>query len=193
PQIRQYVMELLSAHYDVRAEAEASAALKSASALAPNLVLANVTTLAMDGFDVLRELRQDLRMKPAPIILYSDPAGEELCVEGMEAGADDCVIAPFSKRLLLARIRAQMHAARMRDESMQAVRASEERHRTLVNAMNTAVWSAAPNGDIVGEAHGWEKITGQTAEEYRGFGWMAVVHPDDKPRVLKIWQRCLTD
>src|SRR5262249_19566998 len=26
----------------------------------------------------------------------------------------------------------------------------------------------------------------------RGFGWMAVVHPDDRPRVLKIWQRCLT-
>src|SRR5262245_16604078 len=83
--------------------------------------------------------------------------------------------------------------AQVREESIHALRASEERYRTLASAMTTAVWSTAPNGDVVGEVRGWEKMTGQTPEEYRGFSWMNVVHPDDSQRLLEIWQRALRD
>src|SRR5262249_21118712 len=137
----------------------------------------------------LREFRQ----KAVPVILYSSSADEESCLEGVEAGADDYLIMPFSERQLLVRVRAQLRAAGMRDDFLRTVRASEERYRTLAVAMNTGVWSAAPNGDVVGEAHGWEKMTGQTAEEYRGYNWMAVVHPDDSQQLLATWKQALRD
>ena len=73
----------------------------------------------------------------------------------------------------------------------EALRVSEERYRTLTTATTAAVWNATAGGEIVGECHGWENMTGQTPQQYRGWGWMDVVHPDDKQRTMEIWQRSL--
>ena len=73
----------------------------------------------------------------------------------------------------------------------EALRASEERYRTLTTATTAAVWNATPSGEIIGECHGWELMTGQTPQQYRGWGWMDVLHPDDKERTTEIWQRSL--
>jgi PAS domain S-box-containing protein len=192
-QMCQYLTQLLSAHYAIDAVADAPTALALARVRATNLVLANVMMRTLDGFDLVREFRRDARVRVVPIILYSAPDGEESCVDGIEAGANDYVITPFSERMLLARIGAQLRLADTCHESVSALRASEERYRTLANATTTAVWSAAPNGDVVGKVYGWEKMTGQTPDEYRGFSWMDVVHPDDKQRLLEIWQQALRD
>src|SRR5215470_1425004 len=171
-QMRQDVTQLLAAHYGIDAVADAPTTFSLGRERAPDLVLASVTTRKPDGVDIVREFRRNARLRVVPIILYSSPPGEESCMEGMEAGANDYLITPFSDRQLLTRVRAQLRAAQMRDESFHALRASEERYRTLANAMNTGFWSAAPNGDIVGDVRGWEKMTGQTPEQYRGFSWM---------------------
>src|SRR5262249_25987708 len=153
----------------VRVMADSTNAFSLAQERPAGLVLANAMILRLDGFDLLREARR----KAVPVILYSSSVCEECCLEGMEAGANDYLIIPFSDRQLLARVRAQLQSVAMGDESSDSLRDSEERYRTLAIAFNTAVWRAAPNGDVVGEAHGWEKMTGQTAEEYRGNNWIA--------------------
>ena len=52
--------------------------------------------------------------------------------------------------------------------------------------MTPGVWVKAPNGEVISElAWWWEKLTGQTPEQYKGFGYLDVVHPADKPRVLE--------
>src|SRR6266481_5923366 len=193
PQMRQNVTRLLSAHYEIDPEPDAPTALTFAREQVPDLVLANVMTRVPDGFDLLREFRRDARVGEVPIILYSSSADEESCLEGMEAGANDYVITPFSERKLLTRVRAQLRVAQICRQSIHALRASEERFRTLATATTAGVWSAAPNGDIVGEAQGWEKMTGQTPEEYRGFSWLDVVHPDDRQRLLEIWRQALRE
>src|SRR5262249_35818172 len=49
-----------------------------------------------------------------------------------------------------------------------------------------------PNGAINGEwAWWWEKQTGQTPEQYSGFGWQDVVHPADKKRARGVWQSAI--
>jgi PAS domain S-box-containing protein len=72
-----------------------------------------------------------------------------------------------------------------------AVRRSEERYRSLVQAGAQVVWVTTPAGEIAEDAPEWRLITGQTAEEYRRGGWLAAVHPEDTDRVSRDWQECL--
>ncbi len=81
----------------------------------------------LDGFGLLRELRADPRTREIPVILLSARAGEESRVEGLDAGADDYLIKPFSAKELVARVSAHLQMARMRREADAALRESEAR------------------------------------------------------------------
>jgi PAS domain S-box-containing protein len=78
-----------------------------------------------------------------------------------------------------------------RKQAEEALRLSEERYRVLTTTTSAAVWTAAPDGRIIGDCPGWESITGQTPEQYRGWGWANVVHPDDKQQMLENWNYSL--
>ena len=102
----------------------------------PDLILSDVMMPRLDGFGLLRELRADPRTASVPVILLSARAGEESRVEGLQAGADDYLVKPFSARELLARVGALLQIARLRRESEQAIRRSEERFRVLFETMS---------------------------------------------------------
>jgi PAS domain S-box-containing protein len=70
-----------------------------------------------------------------------------------------------------------------------ALRASEARLRTLAEAVPALVWVTAPNGFVLYLNARWSEYTGQTEEQYRGFGWADVVHPEDRARVLAMWEK----
>jgi len=53
------------------------------------------------------------------------------------------------------------------------------------------VWTASPEGEGVDVLHGWEKLSGQSAEESRGAGWIEKLHPDDQERTGQAWQRAI--
>ncbi|MCU1231641.1 MAG: domain S-box [Acidobacteria bacterium] len=73
-------------------------------------------------------------------------------------------------------------------QSAERVRREEERYRTLVTATSQIVWSAAPDGAFTAEVPAWSELTGQSAAEQSGFGWLDAVHPDDRDRVRDAWQ-----
>src|SRR5262249_23711619 len=75
----------------------------------------------------------------------------------------------------------------------EALRASEERHRTFMSMTALALWTAAPNGDVVADLYDWGELTGQTPDQYRGSGWLEALHPEDKTRMLEDWKRALRD
>ena len=74
----------------------------------PDLVLADVMMPRLDGFGLLRALRDDPATRGIPVILLSARAGEEAARRGPRAGADDYLVKPFAARELLARVRAQI-------------------------------------------------------------------------------------
>ncbi|BAY80126.1 multi-sensor hybrid histidine kinase (plasmid) [Nostoc linckia NIES-25] len=117
--MRDYVKRLLNQHYEVEAVPNGLAALNSVRERLPDLVLTDVMMPFLDGFGLLQALRTDPQTKKVPIILLSARAGEEARVEGLEAGADDYLIKPFSARELLARVEAALKMARLRQETMQ--------------------------------------------------------------------------
>ncbi len=71
----------------------------------------------LDGCGLLNALRADPRTQTIPVILLSARAGEESRVEGLEAGADDYLIKPFSARELLARVHGHLEMNRVRQEA----------------------------------------------------------------------------
>jgi signal transduction histidine kinase len=112
--LRAYVAGLLAPYYLVEAVADCAMALEAARERTPDLILSDVMMPRLDGFGLLRALRTDARTRTVPVILLSARAGEEAAVEGLDAGADDYLVKPFSARELLARVRTHLELARVR-------------------------------------------------------------------------------
>ncbi|MDX6339751.1 MAG: hypothetical protein QOG05_7091 [Streptosporangiaceae bacterium] len=78
-----------------------------------------------------------------------------------------------------------------RQNSAEAVRRSEERYRSLVQAGAQVVWVTTPTGQIAEDSPEWRWITGQSLEEYLGHGWLDAIHPEDRERVEREWRECV--
>src|SRR5690242_5719067 len=72
-----------------------------------------------------------------------------------------------------------------------AVTVSEARYRTLVQAISQIVWTRSPAGEFVEPQPAWEEFTGQSLDEYLGWGWLEVIHEDDRLRVKQNWRRAV--
>jgi len=72
-----------------------------------------------------------------------------------------------------------------RKRAEEALRASEERHRLLVETIPQLAWRLSPDGLDVDCNRRWYEYTGQTPAQVRGHGWLAAVHPDDLFRVVE--------
>ena len=82
------------------------AALKAVAAHAPDLVILDLNLPVLSGQEVCRVLRSRSDARHLPIIMLTARTGENDRVSGLDAGADDYVIKPFSLRELAARVRA---------------------------------------------------------------------------------------
>ncbi|HZH75514.1 MAG TPA: ATP-binding protein [Archangium sp.] len=114
--MRDYIRRVLSPHFEVETAPDGQAALESALAHPPDLVLSDVMMPRLDGVGLLRALRAAPHTKTLPILLLSARAGEEATLEGFVSGADDYLVKPFSARELLVRVRSNLELVRMRRE-----------------------------------------------------------------------------
>jgi PAS domain S-box-containing protein len=64
----------------------------------------------------------------------------------------------------------------------------EARFRAAVAAVNGVLWTNNAAGEMEGEQAAWAALTGQTYDEYRGYGWAKAVHPDDAQPTLDAWK-----
>ncbi|MGP4689286.1 PAS domain S-box protein [Agrobacterium pusense] len=67
------------------------------------------------------------------------------------------------------------------------LRVSNRRFRAAVEAVQGILWTNTPEGRMEGEQPGWTALTGQTQEEYEGYGWARRVHPDDAQPTVDAW------
>jgi PAS domain S-box-containing protein len=72
-----------------------------------------------------------------------------------------------------------------------SVSISEARYRTLVQAISQIVWTRSSAGEFVERQAAWEEFTGQSQDEYLGWGWLDAVHEDDRLRVKQNWRRAV--
>src|SRR3712207_5006750 len=159
--MRDYVRHILSSRFEVEAVGDGRAALGAAEARRPDLLLADVMMPGLDGFGLLRAVRASPALRHLPVVMLSARAGEEARIEGLEAGADDYLVKPFSARELLARVAATLGMTRDRREAAEAaLRESEAWRRTLSEALPQLIWSARRGGEWDWAGPQWRGSTG---------------------------------
>jgi signal transduction histidine kinase/DNA-binding response OmpR family regulator len=112
--MRDYLRRILGGRWQVEVVGDGAAALRAACERPPDLVLTDVMMPGLDGFALLRALREDDRTRHVPVVMLSARAGEEASEQGLQAGADDYLVKPFTARELLARVGSQLSLARSR-------------------------------------------------------------------------------
>ncbi len=75
--------------------------------------------------------------------------------------------------------------------AQEALQQSEERYRSLVTATTSLVWVCDAEGAFVSPQADWEAYTGQPWAEHQGWGWMAMIHPDDRAMLYASWRMAL--
>ncbi|CAN5823318.1 hypothetical protein BH11GEM1_BH11GEM1_33520 [soil metagenome] len=138
--MRNYVARLLEEQgWSVEAVSSGAAALAAVQDCRPDLVLSDIMMPGLDGFGLMRALREAPATRAIPIMLLSARAGEAARVEGAAAGAADYLVKPFSARELIARVRTQLDLRRMRLAAGAALRESEMRLRRVFEQAPAAV------------------------------------------------------
>jgi len=106
-------------------------ALFAAGIEVPDLVLLDILLPGIDGIQVCRLLRSEEKTRHVPIIMVTAKGEEQDIVEGLEIGADDYIIKPFSPRVMLARVQA---ALRRKQRENAAVPVPE--HQVRIRQLN---------------------------------------------------------
>ncbi len=82
-------------------------------------------------------------------------------------------------------------SAEVAEAAAAEIKRSEERYRSLVQGGAQVVWVASPDGAMTEDSPEWRKITGQSAAEFTGYGWLNSIHPEDRERVERDWRECI--
>jgi PAS domain S-box-containing protein len=178
--MRSYVARLLGRHWSVDVASDGKEALQIIDRNLPELVLSDVMMPHVDGIALLRALRASARTRHTPVILLSARAGEEPAVEGLDAGADDYLVKPFSARDLLARVRVHLDAVRARTS---ALRASETRFRRLAESGIIGIAISDAAGRVLEANDAFLGMVGRSREDLRagGVAWELLPPTDRSP------------
>ncbi len=98
--------------FQVSSASSGEEALRQVRHASPDLVLLDLMLPAMGGLEVCRKLRQDPATVALPIVMLTAKGDEVDRVLGLELGADDYIVKPFSPKELLARVRAVLRRAK---------------------------------------------------------------------------------
>ena len=106
PVTRRFVVSLLEeSGYEVLVAEDGESALATALRDQPDLLVSDLVMPYRDGYEVLRAIRADERLKHLPVLILSMRDREDDIVRGFEQGADEYVVKPFNAREFLARVR----------------------------------------------------------------------------------------
>jgi PAS domain S-box-containing protein len=185
--MREYLVRLLKGRYEIEAVADGEEALRAVRRQRPDLLLTDVMMPRLDGFGLVAAIRAEEALVDLPVLMLSARAGEEAKIEGMERGADDYLVKPFSASELVARVAAHIHLAQERAAVAKALRESEARFRNMADNAPVMIWITEMDGTCTFLSKSWYAFTGQTPETGLGFGWTQAIHPDDQGQAEAIF------
>jgi len=113
---------------------------------------------------------QDKGTLGALTLYFAEPQEADTPRIEMAEFVADCAAATIERRL----------DADSRREAHTRLRASEQRYRSLTQALTSIVWRADDEGRFVAAQDRWTEYTGQSWEQQQGHGWMDAIHPDDR-------------
>lgn len=113
--MREYIRGILAPFFELILCKDGEEAYDTIQKELPSLVISDVMMPKLDGTGLLKKLRANPATEFIPVVFLSARAGEEAMIEGLELGADDYLMKPFSRRELIARAKANINLARLRN------------------------------------------------------------------------------
>ncbi|SDI28178.1 SpoIIE family protein phosphatase [Nonomuraea jiangxiensis] len=90
--------------------------------------------------------------------------------------------------MVVAEVTSNVDSARMIDESIAVSRHRFlQRYQSLLQIETDVVWVMDPAGQAIEPSPGWQRMTGQSWDEFRNDGWLQAVHPDDRDGIRRLW------
>ena len=108
--------------FDVIAATDGQSGLEVVRKHRPDLVVLDLMMPGLDGLQVCQQLRSDPRAGRIPVIMLTAKATEADRVVGLEMGADDYIVKPFSPREVVARVKAVLRRTALQQETRQEIR-----------------------------------------------------------------------
>jgi len=125
-----YIRGALEPVYTVVDAKDGREGIEKALGIIPDLIISDIMMPEVDGYELCRTLKSDVKTSHIPIILLTARAAEENIIQGLETGADDYITKPFNTNILIARIknlidiRRQLQKNINREMSLQPVKTS---------------------------------------------------------------------
>ena len=131
--IRGYIRETIEARYTVIEAKDGKEGIEKAREYIPDLIISDIMMPGVDGYELCNQLKTGVETSHIPIIMLTAKASEESVIRGLETGADDYIVKPFSIKILCARIknlidlRTQLQQTQKREMSLQPAKMSMSR------------------------------------------------------------------
>ena len=104
-ELRNYIVECLHSEFDVYEAADGTEGLRIAKDVLPRLIVSDVMMPKMNGFELCKAVKTDVRLSHIPVILLTVLDAKENIIEGFDEGADDYLNKPIDLDILISRIR----------------------------------------------------------------------------------------
>jgi signal transduction histidine kinase/DNA-binding response OmpR family regulator len=128
--MRDYIRGALEPDYTVVDAKDGREGIQKAQMIIPDLIISDIMMPKVDGYELCRVLKSDVKTSHIPIILLTAKASEENILRGLETGSDDYITKPFSTKIMSARIknlidiRCQLQKNINREMTLQPVKTS---------------------------------------------------------------------
>lgn len=105
PEIRELIRDLFVSHYTIEEAVNGEEGWQLAQKISPDLIISDIMMPVMDGIELCRRLKTDIKTSHIPVILLTARATIAYKYEGYETGADAYITKPFSGNYLLLRVK----------------------------------------------------------------------------------------
>ncbi|MGD2090494.1 MAG: two-component regulator propeller domain-containing protein [Candidatus Aminicenantes bacterium] len=103
--MREYIKGALEPGYTVVDAKDGREGVQKAQEIIPDLIISDIMMPGVDGYELCKTLKENVKTSHIPIILLTAKASEDNVLQGLENGANDYITKPFNTKILMARIK----------------------------------------------------------------------------------------
>ncbi len=188
------VAEILSNQYSLMVATNGEKALQIVSAdPKPDLILLDIVMPGMSGFEVAKQLKENIETASIPIIFLTAKHDNESIIKGFDLGAVDFVTKPFQKEELLARLKNTLQIFSLKNALNRALDKSQQYAKTIESQMalidkNIIISRTDLEGKIIEVSEAFCKVSGYKKEQLVGKMHRILRHPDMPASLfVKLW------
>lgn len=153
--------KLVESGYTVLVATQGRSAIKICQDMNPDMVLLDAVMPEMDGFEVCKKLKADLKTRHIPVIFMTGLTESEHVVAGFSAGGIDYVTKPLNANEVIARVETHIGNARLMSRTQSAFDAFGQAAIALMPGTNKIIWQTPFSKELLNKYLSQNELTGE--------------------------------